>query len=225
MKIDAIAFDLDGTLIETNDAWHNALNTTLKQYGKTEGITREFFLENHIGVGQKKVISSHINLSEVELEEAVKTFSNIFLSSIDLVKLHDNLFDVLDYISEKTDKMAIITNAYQNVVYAILENLNTRNLDIKKYFKTIVTRDQVKEGKPNPDIIYNACDKLGVKPENMIFIEDSPSGVQAGKNAGCYVIALTSNISEKRLRSAGADRIIKDLLEIKDIITGLSELT
>lgn len=40
MKIDAIAFDFDGTLIETNDVWHNGLNMTLKQYGKPEGVTK-----------------------------------------------------------------------------------------------------------------------------------------------------------------------------------------
>ena len=223
MKIDAIAFDLDGTLIETNDAWHNGLNTTLKQYGKPEGVTKEFFYENHVGVEQKKVISYHLNLSENELEKAVKTFSNIFISSIDFVKLQENVIESLEYISETTEKRAIITNAYQKVAYEILNNLKSRNLDIKKYFKTIVTRDLVDEGKPNPEMIFYACDKLVVKPENMIFVEDSISGVKAGKNAGCYVIAITNTTSEEKLRIAGADKIITNLLELKAIISELSD--
>ena len=223
MKIDAIAFDLDGTLIETNDAWHNGLNTTLNQYGKPEGVTKEFFYENHVGVEQKKVISYHLNLSENELERAVKTFSNIFISSIDFVKLQENVIEVLEYISETTEKRAIITNAYQKVAYEILNNLKSRNLDIKKYFKTIVTRDLDDEGKPNPEMIFYACDKLVVKPENMIFVEDSISGVKAGKNAGCYVIAITNTTSEEKLRIAGADKIITNLLELKAIISELSD--
>ena len=80
MKIDAVSFDLDGTLIETNDAWHNSLDMTLKQLGKQEGVTKTFFYENHVGVDMKSVLSSHLNLSEYELERAVKTFINNFLS-------------------------------------------------------------------------------------------------------------------------------------------------
>ena len=223
MKIDAIAFDLDGTLIETNEAWHNGLNLTLKQYGKHEGVTKKFFYENHVGVEQKKVVSYHLNLSEQELERAVKTFNNIFLSSIGYVKLHDNVIETLKYVSATTEKRAIITNAYQEVTDEILKNLKSRDLDIKDYFNIIVTRDSVEEGKPNPDMIFYACDKLGVKPENMVFVEDSLSGVKAGKNAGCYVIAITNNTSEEKLRLAGADKIIANLVELKDIISVLSD--
>ena len=223
MKIDAIAFDLDGTLIETNEAWHNGLNLTLKQYGKHEGVTKKFFYENHVGVEQKKVVSYHLNLSEQELERAVKTFNNIFLSSIDYVKLHDNVIEILKYVSATTEKRAIITNAYQEVTDEILKNLKSRDLDIKDYFNIIVTRDSVEEGKPNPDMIFYACDKLGVKPENMVFVEDSLSGVKAGKNAGCYVIAITNNTSEEKLRLAGADKIIANLVELKDIMSVLSD--
>jgi len=222
MKIEAIAFDLDGTLIETNEAWLNGLNLTLKQYGKHEGVTKKFFYENHVGVEQKKVVSYHLNLSEQELERAVKTFNNIFLSSIDYVKLHDNVLEILKYVSATTEKRAIITNAYQKVADGILKNLKSRNLDIKEYFNTIVTRDSVEEGKPNPDMIFYACDKLGVKPENMIFVEDSLSGVKAGKHAGCYVIAITNTTSEEKFRLAGADKIITNLIELKDIISELS---
>jgi beta-phosphoglucomutase len=223
MKVDAIAFDLDGTLIETNDAWHHGLDMTLKQLGKQEGVTKAFFNENHVGVDMKKVISSHLNLSEPELEKAVQTFINNFLSSIDLVKVNDNAIEVLEYVSEMTERTAIITNTYGNVVDGVFTNLRSRNVDFNKYFRTIVTRDLVEEGKPNPDIIFYACDKLDVKPENMVFVEDSVSGVKAGKNAGCYVVAITNTVSEEKLRAAGADKIITNLLELKNIISELSD--
>lgn len=223
MKIDAVAFDLDGTLIETNDAWHNELDMTLKQLGKHEGVTKTFFYENHVGVDMKIVLSSHLNLSEYEIERAVKIFINNFLSSIDFVKINDHIIEILEYVFETTERMVIITNTYENVVDGIFNNLKSRNLDIKKYFTTIVTRDLVEEGKPNPDIIFYACDKLIVKPENMVFVEDSVSGVKAGKNAGCYVIGITNTTSEEKLRLAGADKIITNLLELKKIISELSD--
>jgi len=223
MKVDAIAFDLDGTLIETNDAWHHGLDMTLKQLGKQEGVTKAFFYENHVGVDMKKVISSHLSLSESELEKAVQTFIDNFLLSIDLVKINDNVIEVLEYVSETTERTAIITNTYGNVVDGVFTNLRSRNVDFNKYFSTIVTRDLVEQGKPNPDIIFYACDKLDVKPENMVFVEDSVSGVIAGKNAGCYVIAITNNTAEEKLRSVGADKTIANLLELKHIISELSD--
>ena len=58
MRVDAIAFDLDGTLIDSNDAWHSGLNKTLKLYGKDERVTKKFFIENHVGVEQKQHRSS-----------------------------------------------------------------------------------------------------------------------------------------------------------------------
>ncbi len=109
MKIDAISFDLDGTLIETNDAWHQALDKTPKQLGKQKGVTRQDFYENHIGVDMKKVIFSHIPLTEPELEKARLQFIDNFLSSIEYVQIIDNVEDVLDFVSSKTNKSAIIT--------------------------------------------------------------------------------------------------------------------
>jgi sugar-phosphatase len=221
MEIDAISFDLDGTLIETNDAWHQALDKTLKQLGK-QGVTRQYFYKNHIGVDMKKVISSHIPLTEPELEKARLQLIDNFLSSIDYVQIIDNVVYVLDFVSSQTEKSAIITNTYRKVVDRVVENLKSRNLDLTKYFPCIVTRDVVSEGKPKPDIIYYACKELGVKPSNMVFVEDSVSGVIAGKAAGCYVVALTSTTSEERLRNAGADMVISNLLELKQIITEMN---
>jgi beta-phosphoglucomutase-like phosphatase (HAD superfamily) len=215
--------DISFNRARANDAWHNALDMTLKQLGKQEGVTKAFFYENHVGVDMKKVISSHLKLSEYELERAVKTFINNFLSSIDYVTINDNVIDVLEYVSETTERMAINTNTYEKVVDGIFRNLKSRNLDIKKYFKTIVTRDLVEQGKPNPNIIFYACDKLDVTPENMVFVEDSVSGVQAGMNAGCYVVAIINTTAEEKLRSAGADKIITNLLELKNIISELSD--
>jgi len=222
MKIDAVAFDLDGTLIETKDAWLSGLNKTLRLYGKTEEVSKKYFIENHVGVEQTQVLLHHLDLSESELEEAVDRFNEIFVSSIDHVRLQNNVLELLEYVSGFAEKTAIITNAYSRVVDEILDNLTSRSLDIRGYFDMVVTRDTVKEGKPNPEIIYITCERLGVQPENMVFVEDSTSGVIAGKRAGCYVIGYTSNISGEKLREFGADITVSDLLEIKGILSELA---
>lgn len=171
----------------------------------------------------EKVISSHIQLTEPELELARKRFINNFLASLDYVKIVDNVIEVLDFVSLQTSKSAIITNTYRDVVDGIVRNFKSRHFDLTKYFSCIVTRDLVSEGKPNPDIIFVACEKLGVEPTHMVYVEDSVSGVKAGKTAGCYVVALTSTTTEENLRQAGADKIITNLLNLKDILSELSD--
>ena len=223
LKIDAIAFDLDGTLVETNDAWHCGLNRILRLYGKDEGVSKEFFFENHVGVAQPQVLQSHLNLSEEELVRAVDKFNEIFISSIEQVRLQEGVLELLEFVSGFTGGMAIITNAYRKAVDEILNNLASRSLDIKGYFDSVVTRDDVVKGKPDPEMIYLTCTRLAVRPGNMVYVEDSPSGVIAGKRAGCYVIGYTSSATVERLRGAGADEVVNSFSEIKDLLLELRE--
>jgi HAD superfamily hydrolase (TIGR01509 family) len=140
------------------------------------------------------------------------------------VHIIDNVLEVLDFVQSQTRKSAIITNTYRKVVDGVVDNLKSRGLDLTKYFSCIVTRDVVDEGKPSPDLIFYACKKLGVEPFGMVFVEDSVSGVIAGKSAGCYVVALTSTTSGARAQ-AGADKVISNLLELKSLIPELERYT
>ncbi|HEV2421375.1 MAG TPA: HAD family hydrolase [Candidatus Acidoferrales bacterium] len=76
--------------------------------------------------------------------------------------------------------------------------------------KVLVTSDDVKNGKPAPDPYLRAAELLGLAPTNCLVIEDAPAGVQAGKAAGCRVIAFSTTMPEIELRRAGADWLAKD---------------
>lgn len=79
--------------------------------------------------------------------------------------------------------MALITNTPKRILIPTLKHYKLR-----KYFNAIVTIDDVKKGKPAPDMAMKACKLLKVNPENTMLIGDSKNDMIAGKRAGCITI-------------------------------------
>jgi len=76
--------------------------------------------------------------------------------------------------------------------------------DLRRHFPVVVSAQDVSRGKPDPDIFLLAAQKLGVKPELCVVIEDSVAGVTAARAAGMKVIAITNSVSADRLHEANA---------------------
>jgi len=80
--------------------------------------------------------------------------------------------------------------------------------------ETIVTGEQVKHGKPAPDIYLEAAQRLGVDPTNCLVFEDALSGAQAGKAAGCFVVAVPdARLEDKGQKFHFVDVVLGDLTE------------
>jgi beta-phosphoglucomutase-like phosphatase (HAD superfamily) len=75
-------------------------------------------------------------------------------------------------------------------------------------FDGLITGDMVKNCKPDPEGYLMAADMLGLKPENCYVFEDSLQGIQAGINAGCKVVALTTTVARERIEELEANKIM-----------------
>jgi HAD superfamily hydrolase (TIGR01509 family) len=195
LKPAAILFDMDGVLVDSLDSWWKSLNTALKNY-KNEEISREEFIEKFWG---HELLD---NLEKLGLDGKIGAFcNNIYYSYIDELKIFSGTKKIL----KKLDKYpkAIITNTPRDCAVQILKKFG-----IDKHFKMVITSDQVQNGKPAPDIVFEACKRLDVKPEEVILIGDTESDVKAGRAAGCIVIGI--NID--------ADFSINSISELPNII-------
>lgn len=76
--------------------------------------------------------------------------------------------------------------------------------------KIFITSNDIAHGKPAPDAYVKGAEMLGIKPAEIIVVEDVPAGVRSGKAAGCRVIALRTTMPEADLQAAGADWLVKD---------------
>lgn len=95
-----------------------------------------------------------------------------------------------------------------------MENIRlvTQALGIEDYFQVIVSGREVKEGKPSPQGFLLAAERLGVRPEDCIVIEDSIAGVSAAKSGGMRCVAVTTTNPGTRL--AEADLVVSSLEEV-----------
>jgi len=106
------------------------------------------------------------------------------LELVELIELFPDTKEVLSRIRHKY-KVGLVTNTPKKNVARILEHFQLARL-----FDVVITGDDVHEGKPNAEMVIEACRRLKVKPENVILVGDTESDFQAGKSAGCTVIGI-----------------------------------
>lgn len=115
---------------------------------------------------------------------------------------------LLTALEEAKAKWAIVTSGTRP--------LATGWLDVMKltYPRNLVTAEDVKAGKPQPECYLLGQERLNLHGK-VLVIEDAPAGIQAGKKAGCNVIAVATTHNVAQLKAAGADWIVRDLRSIK----------
>ena len=201
LKPGAILFDMDGVLVDSLDSWWLSLNAALKNYNYNE-ISKEEFINSYWGH------DLYDNIKKMNLPLKVGRFcNNVYRQHTDKIKIYAETKDILQKL--KNYKKAIITNTPKDCTIKIL-----KRFDIEKYFEFVMTSDDVKMAKPNPEIVIKACKKLGVNPENVVLVGDTDSDVKAGKAAGCKVIGI----------NVDADYNIKKISELTSLIVHLNNI-
>ena len=191
----AILFDMDGVLVDSLDSWWKALNSALIRF-KHQEITRDEFIKTYWGHDLKA------NLKRLQLNPKVAQFCNIIYGNhLDYIKIYPDTRRTLKQLASY--KKAVITNTPTDCALQIL-----KKLDIAQYFEAIITSDDVLKAKPDPEIVFTACTRIGVTPETALLVGDTESDVKAGRAAGCTVVGL--NIT--------ADIMIRKLSELTDLI-------
>lgn len=176
----ALLFDMDGVLVDSFESWWKSLNKALEEE-KQKTIKRETFIKEYWGDTLQQ------NLKKLGIKKDNNQFCNSFYQHyINEVNLFDETKKTLESLHRY--QKAIITNTPKSCTLKILEKFQ-----IKRYFTVFITSDRIEKGKPNPDMIYKACKKLNVNPEETVLIGDTQNDVRAGRKAGCTTIGIKTN--------------------------------
>ncbi|NCF67188.1 MAG: HAD-IA family hydrolase [Chloroflexi bacterium] len=218
--IQAIIFDLDGTLVQTEKL--KALSyaraaVQLCPYHLQENDVIEAF-KDVVGLSRRTVAMALVDRFDLA-EKALSKMAEFGVGTAwqAYVQLRLNLYEEMladpDVICryQWPHNMTLLQTARRVCPYVGLATMSycvqvqrvLRILELDTTFDFVASRDDVEHGKPDPEIYHLVADELGVTPAECLVIEDSPTGVQAALAAGMTVLAVSTPFTRKRLHGSG----------------------
>ena len=190
----AILFDMDGTILNTEIIYYAHFKKNLEKHGLE--LTKDIF-KAQIGMADVEgaeimVRDYYTNISIQEYLQFIDRFAmeEIFSSPDTEIEVFAGFHDILECFKGKLS-YAVGTGSHLKVL-----NYMVGKFHFDDYFTAYVSREEVQEGKPAPDIYIEAAKRLNVAIKECIVLEDAPAGVASGVAAGCYTIAIKNEWTE-----------------------------
>jgi len=213
----AVIFDFDGVITDSEILHFRAFNQVLGQYGIE--LTKDDYYKTYLGfndadcykllIGQGLLKTDKQQIKNL-IEQKKRIFEQLAKAE---GKMIEGVRDFLTMLEQNNISMAICSGALLTEVEMVLEDARLRHL-----FEVIVSGEQVKKGKPDPEGFLLSLQRLNENRENpitanqCIAIEDSHWGLEAAKAAGMHTIAVTNSYDAEQLSMA--DKIVDQLNEL-----------
>lgn len=210
MMYNTILFDLDGTLIDTNELIITSFMHTLEAYYPNK-YKREDVLQ-FIG---PPLYDTFASMDESRVNEMIEMYRKHNIENHDLlVKEYDGVFETIKILHEKGYKLGIVTTKMRGTV-----TMGTKLTKLDQFFDVIVTLDDVKHAKPDPEPINMALRLLESSPEEAIMVGDNHHDILAGKNAGTKTAGVAWTIKGKEyLNTFEPDFMLEHMSELLGIV-------
>jgi HAD superfamily hydrolase (TIGR01509 family) len=209
--IEAVIFDMDGLLVDTEPLHYEATNLVLKEYGKvlTPEVNQRF-----IGLGDEtfwSAVREDFGITDSVADLRGKRIGQMLrLIEAEPVVRMPGAAELVRGCSQRGYRVAVASSTPLQQVYAILESAA-----IREQFQVIVSgeMEEVARGKPAPDIFLHTSKLLEVVPERCLVFEDSSPGVIGASEAGMRAVAVPNEHTEGSDFSRAA-RVVESLEEI-----------
>jgi HAD superfamily hydrolase (TIGR01509 family) len=186
-KIKAVIFDMDGVLIEAKDWHYEALNKALGLFGME--ISRYDHLVTYDGLPTKKkleMLSTERGLP-LELHEFINDMKQQNTLEIVYAKCKPRFYHeyALSRLKQEGYKLAVASNSIRKTVQIMMEQSA-----LMDYLDFYLSNQDVKFGKPDPEIYTKAIQKMGLSPQECLVVEDNEKGIQAAKASGAWLMEV-----------------------------------
>lgn len=210
----AIIFDMDGLMIDSERVTYQEYVKKLHMLGHddfTEDLYKHCLGKNKPGIC--KVFTDHYgdNFPMKEVWDDVHVWIDESLRNH--VPKKDGLDELLQYLKTHGYKTIVATSSARVRVDEIL-----KNAEIVDYFDDSICGDEVKHGKPDPEIFLTACQKLGVTPDEALVLEDSEAGILAAYNGRIDVICVPDMKYPEPDYASKATKIVDSLKDVIDYL-------
>ncbi|PSQ81962.1 MAG: hydrolase [Bacteroidetes bacterium QS_8_68_15] len=196
--LEAVIFDLDGVLIDSEPLHEEAKRRVFDHFGITvpEAVYDEF--KGRTDAEVLEHVADHHTDDDVSAQDLIERKREEFWNLLDGLVPMDGAEAFVETAAARY-RVGLCTSASQHT-----RELAFDPLGWEEHFETFVTAEDVARSKPDPEPYRLTAEKLGVTPERCLVVEDSLSGVRSARAAGCRVAALTTSMPEEPLREAGA---------------------
>ena len=212
--LQAVLFDLDGTLIDSEYFYFSNWAPILEEHFNLKISYEEWieFFAGHTLVRNVEFLKEKWSIETTKEFMWEQTRANYAKADMRTINLMPYTREILSYLQNKGIRIGLVTSSYQTTVDTVLGHHG-----LKDYFEFFVTRELVENPKPNGEPYLLAIEKLGLVTSEVIAVEDTSTGLVAAKNAELYCIAISKHETErKKLRAA--DQLLYDLKELEILL-------
>ncbi len=206
----AVIFDMDGTLVHNmhfhQEAWmkfllNHGIHVSQEEYDKkNHGIRTEIV---------PRYFDRQLSMEEIEQlgEEKEALYRQLYAPHLTAIK---GLLSFLQELKENNIRIALATAGDRKNIDFTIDGLGIRD-----YFDVIIGSEEVKKGKPDPEVFLISAEQLGINPSACLVAEDSESGIQAGLAAGMQVLGIASTHTKEQLSRFPLYACITDYTELQ----------
>lgn len=209
MKLSAVIFDLDGTVLDNEEQYGRAFKSVLKDLGVNTKEKRPQIA----GIGVKEnwphLLKRYKIKTDFSIDDLAVSTQSAYRELIPGVKIREGFKKFISGLRSSGVATALATSNNWTTVESDFEELW-----IGDYFDVVTTAEEVRATKPDPDLFRETAAKLGVQADECLVVEDALSGIKAAKSAGMKAIGIGEKEERKLLGKAGADRVVSSFDEI-----------
>jgi HAD superfamily hydrolase (TIGR01509 family) len=185
-RIDAVVFDNDGLLLDTEEAWTRAETALFERHGSTFTVEHKRELIGTSPSATAAKLSVMLDMPGRGPELMAELHEVVMRETLEDIPPRPGAVELLEAVRTAGLPVAVASNSRRAFVERVLSGAGLLN----GHFDVVVTSDDVENPKPAPDLYLAACAALGAEPERSAALEDSATGVAAARAAGMYVIAV-----------------------------------
>jgi HAD superfamily hydrolase (TIGR01509 family) len=211
---EALVFDMDGLMIDSERLYWEVEREIARQFGKRVAEHTLWKMMGRRPDEGMRIFVQDLGLPITSERALEMRDQQMRIKYRNESKAMPGLIHILDAFRGRL-KLAVCTGAQEEFMGIVVDRLKIRDR-----FDVLQASDGIRQGKPHPEIYLAACSKLGVAPGQSIVLEDSANGCQAGNRAGCYTIAVPSDYSRGQDFSV-ADFVAPDLFAAERHISAL----
>ena len=220
-SVDAVIFDMDGTLIDSIDIYFEIVENALKRL-KLPQVSRKKILDaaETVDFDWDLVLPAEVKNKKDEIIEAAWEIINeiapqMFAENLELIRGADH---ILQNISAIIPKIGLVTSTQRHYLKIKMQPL--RSAGVEKLFEVIITSDDVPNRKPDPDPLMECAKRLDVIPAKCVYVGDTRTDMQAGKAAGMFTVGVLTGFDDyDALNKESPDAIIDSIGDLMEVIS------